>query len=180
MSEGQAYIFAIVDHFTCWPKAVPMVGSTDINCTQALIHNWIARFGIPDTVMLDRGVQFMGQLWHQLVQRFGFQCNHTTAYHLQANGLVERLHHHLKASLPARLTTSTWMQELPWVLLGLCTTFKEDISLSSTELVYGTTLSLPGELIVHNTSLDPPHSSFLHQLRNIANSFLANTHICPW
>ena len=63
------------------------------------------------------------------------------------------------------------MQELPWVLLGLCTTFKEDIGSSSAELVYDTTLSLPGELIVPNSSPDPPHSSFLHQLCNVANSF---------
>ena len=63
------------------------------------------------------------------------------------------------------------MQELPWVLLGLCTAFKEDIGSSFAVLVYGTTLSLPGELIVPNTSPDPPHSSFLHQFRNIANSF---------
>ena len=113
----------------------------------------------------------MGQLWHQLAQRFGFQCNHTTAYHPQANGLVERLHRHLKASLTARLTTSTWTQELPWVLLGLRTAFKEDVGSSSTELVYGTTLSLPEELIAPNSSPDPPHSSFLRQLRNVANSF---------
>ena len=49
--------------------------------------------------------------------------------------------------------------------------FKEDIGSSSAELVYGTTLSLPGELIVPNSSPDPPHSSFLRQLRNVANSF---------
>ena len=76
-----------------------MADSTAASCAQALLHNWIARFGISDTVMLDRGAQFTGQLWHQLVQRFGFQCNHTTAYHPQANGLVEQLHCHLRASL---------------------------------------------------------------------------------
>ena len=112
-SEGQAYLFTIVNHFTHWPKAVPMSDSTAVSCTQALLHNWIMRFGIPDMVMLDRGAQFTGQLWHQLAQHFGFQCNHTTAYHLQANGLVEWLHHHLKASLTAWLTTSTWTQKLP-------------------------------------------------------------------
>ena len=166
-SEGQAYHFTVVDHFTRWPEAVPMADSTAASCTQALLHNWIARFGIPDTVMSDRGAQFMEQLWHQLAQRFGFQCNHTTAYHPHANGLVEQLHCHLKASL----TTSTWTQELPWVLLGLCTAFKEDIGSSSAELVYGTTLSLPGELIVPSNSPDSPHSSFLHQLHNVANYF---------
>ena len=170
-SEGQTYLFTILDRFTRWPEAVTMADSTVESCAQVLLHNWIARFGIPDTVTSDRGAQFTGQLWHQFAQRFGFQCNHTTAYHPQANGLIERLHRHLKASLTARLTTSTWTQELPWVLLGLRTAFKEDIGSSSAELVYGTTFSFPGELIVPNTSPDPPHSSFLRQLRNVANSF---------
>ena len=63
-SEGQAYLFTIVDRFTRWPEAVSMADSTAASCAQALLHNWIARFGIPDTVTSDRGVQFTRQLWH--------------------------------------------------------------------------------------------------------------------
>ncbi len=170
-SEGQNYLFTMVDRFTRWPEAVPMVDSTAASAAQAFLHNWIARFGMPDLVTSDRGVQFTGRLWNQLSQRFGFQCNRTTAYHPQANGLVERLHRHLKAALTARLTTPTWTQELPWVLLGLRTTLKEDIGSSAAELVYGTTLSVPGDLIVPSTAPDPTHSSFLRQLHDVANTF---------
>ena len=43
---------------------------------------------------------------------------HTTAYHPQANGLVERFHRQLKSSLKARLKGPNWVDELPWLLLG--------------------------------------------------------------
>ncbi|XP_069796568.1 uncharacterized protein [Narcine bancroftii] len=64
------------------------------------------------------------------------KLHHTTAYHPQSNGLVERFHNYLKASHD---------QVLPWVLLGIRTAPKEDLQASAVEIVYGTPLSLSGE-----------------------------------
>ncbi|KAI0225062.1 hypothetical protein LSAT2_023988, partial [Lamellibrachia satsuma] len=75
----------------------------------------------------------------------GMQLHHTTAYHAQSNGLVERFHRQLKASLKARLHGPDWRDELPIVLLGIRFSIKEDLGCTSAELVYGTTLRLPGE-----------------------------------
>ena len=58
----------------------------------------------------------------------------STAYHPQANGLVERFHRTMKAALKARLTGPNWFDELPWVLLGLRTAPKDDLQSSSAEL----------------------------------------------
>ena len=66
----------------------------------------------------------------------GTGLNPTTAYHPQANGIVEQLHRTFKASLKACLTAPNWMDELPWVLLGLRTTPKEDLNASPADLVY--------------------------------------------
>ncbi|XP_069797520.1 uncharacterized protein [Narcine bancroftii] len=43
-------------------------------------------------------------LWPQLTNRLEIELHRTMAYHPQANGLVERLHHHLKSALMAHLT----------------------------------------------------------------------------
>ncbi|XP_068704678.1 uncharacterized protein [Montipora foliosa] len=68
-----------------------------------------------------------------------------TAYHPQSNGLVERFHRHLKGGLKARLPGNHWVDDLPIFLLGIRASLKEGLSCTSAELVYGTTLRLPGD-----------------------------------
>ena len=67
--------------------------------------------------------------------------------HPQSNGMVERVHRQLKDALHARGAGPAWHSHLPWVLLGLHATPKEDSAVSSAELVTGTPLVLPGQLL---------------------------------
>ena len=87
----------------------------------------------------------------------------TTAYHPQSNGLVERFHRHLKGGLKARLAGNHWVDDLPIVLLGIRASLKEGLSCTSAELVYGTTLRLPGDFFAPPTAEDA--SSFVSRLR---------------
>ena len=75
----------------------------------------------------------------------GFKRARITAYHPQANGLVERSHHQLKASLKAYHNPTAWMDALPLVFLSVRTALKADISSTAAEMVYGTTLRVPGK-----------------------------------
>ena len=70
----------------------------------------------------------------------------TTSYHPIANGLIERFHRQLKAALKSQPNADHWIDSLPMVLLGIRTSLKEDIHCSSAELVYDTTLRVPGEV----------------------------------
>ncbi len=69
---------------------------------QLLEHSckgWIARFDTPTTVTTDRGSQFQSTLWKSLMTTLGSHRLCTTSYHPQANGLIERFHHHLTGAL---------------------------------------------------------------------------------
>ena len=112
---------------------------------RAYVQNWVARFGVPQHMTSDRGPQFVSELWTAMSNLLGTELHPTTAYHPQANGLIERHHRDLKASLKCRLTGPNWVDELPWVLLGLRTAPKEDLGSSSAELVYGSPLAVPGD-----------------------------------
>ena len=136
-SNGSSHLLTIVDRFSRWPEAVPINDTTSRGCAQALINHWISRFGIPMDISSDRGPQFTSQLWSAIAQLLGTRLHHSTAYHPQSNGLVERFHRHLKSALRARLTGPNWSRELPWVLLGICTAPNEDLGCSSAELVSG-------------------------------------------
>ena len=170
-SNGFTYLLTIVDRFSRWPEAIPLNDTTTTTCAQALISQWISRFGVPLDMTSDRGSQFTSQLWTSIAQLLGIQLHHTTAYHPQSNGLVERFHRHLKSSLRARLTGPNWTTDLPWVLLGIRTTLKEDLGCSSAELVYGAPITVPGEFFhTHNSQRD--HQSQLQQLRKQVGYFV--------
>ena len=80
--------------------------------------------------------------------------------------MVERFHRQLKASLKARATHPRWMDELPFVLLGLRTAWREDPDCSPAELVYGSSLHIPGEFLPCTTpEQTTPTSGFLRQLQ---------------
>ncbi len=111
-------------------------------CARALIRHWIARFGVPDDLISDRGPQFTSHLWAALNKLLGISASTTTAYHPQANGIVERFHRQLKASLKARLCGPNWMDKLPLVLLGIRSVWREDTG------CYGTGLHVPGEFFL--------------------------------
>ena len=53
-------------------------------------------------ITTDRGTQFTSGTWGDWCKKQGVQNITTTAYHPQANGMVERIHRTLKAALCAR------------------------------------------------------------------------------
>jgi hypothetical protein len=56
-------------------------------------------------------------------------------------------------------TDQQWTEALPLVLLGIRTTFEEDLQASVAELVYGEPLRIPGELLT--PSANPADAALL-------------------
>ncbi|XP_052746959.1 uncharacterized protein LOC112050731 [Bicyclus anynana] len=148
LSNGYKYCVTIIDRCTKWPEVIPVQEVTAETVAKALYENWISRFGVPLRLSSDRGSNFESALFNVLMKRWGITRIHTTAYHPQANGQVERLHRTLKAALMARGATTTWSDEIPTVLLGLRTALREDNNLSPALMTYGTTLRIPSDFFV--------------------------------
>ena len=163
-SRGNTYLLTCVDRFTRWPEAIPLQDIRAATVARAFIENWIARFGVPSTITTDRGAQFESALWSELQRFLGCHRARTTSYHPACNGMVERLHRQLKASICAHQTAS-WMDALPLVLLGIRSTIKTDLQASSAELVYGTSLRLPGEFFAPSTASPATPATFVSDLR---------------
>lgn len=65
----------------------------------------------------------------------------------------------MKSALRARLTEPNWVDELPWVLLGIHTAPK-DLGCLSAELVYGNPVTVPGDFIALPDRSLEHHSKF--------------------
>ena len=89
-SDGYKYLLTCIDRFTRWPEGIPLVDMKAETVGDAFFSGWIVRFGTPATITTDRGAQCESKLWDNLCNQFGIVRNHTTSYHLQSNGMVER------------------------------------------------------------------------------------------
>ncbi|CAH8566999.1 unnamed protein product [Schistosoma bovis] len=165
VSNGYNYIFTCIDRFTRWPVAVPIKDTSAETVAKTLVENWISYYGVPTIITTDRGAQFESRLFQQLTELLGIKRIRTTSYHPMANGMVERLHRQLKASLTAVIVNNDWSNKLPLVMLALRATIKQDMGCCPAELVYGTTLRLPGEFFTSSKNVPTDVTGYVQRLR---------------
>lgn len=166
ISDGNRYLLTCMDRFSRWPTATPLADIEAKTVAKALINSWISNFGVPQEVTTDQGRQFESQLFNELAKLCGTKHIRTTAYHPQSNGLIERFHRTLKAALKCH--NSSWSDALPLVLLGIRATLKPELDASPAEMLYGQTISLPGDFIEKSNDLTVQHD-FIKELRSIMN-----------
>lgn len=152
--HGYKYCLTMVDRYTRWPEVVPLRDITAETVSRAFVYSWIARFGVPQKLTCDRGGQFESGLFQVLSKMLGIHLARTAAYTPQCNGMVERFHRPLKQALMCH--GPDWYEALPMVLLGLRTTIREDLQASTSQLTYGSTLRLPGQLYEEKALMNPP------------------------
>ncbi|XP_037919513.1 uncharacterized protein K02A2.6-like [Hermetia illucens] len=163
LSKGFKYCLTMIDRFSRWPEAIPISDQTANTVAETFYNNWIARFGVPRIITTDQGSQFESALFQSLAKLIGCERTRTSAYHPASNGILERWHRSLKAAIMC-YGNKNWVDSLPTILLGLRSCYKDDLNASCAELMYGSTVRLPGEFFDDQTVDDNP-AQFVNQLR---------------
>ncbi len=163
-SRGHCFLLTCGDHFSRWYETIPLVDIHTATVILTILQNWIARFGAPNSVTTNRGPQFESTLFDKLSEFPDCKSTRTTAYHPAANGMVERLHRHLKFPLMLHAAREHWVDNLPIVLLGIRSSLKPDVNACLAELVYGSTIRLHYLVLMTLTAccIDPRASPMPH------------------
>jgi hypothetical protein len=102
--NGKDVILTIVDH-GCSRVAIFIPCSTTITgpgIAQSYLRNVYPWFGLPSRVISDRDPRFTSQFGKALIMKLGINCNISTAFHPQMDGLSER--------------KNQWVEQYLWIV----------------------------------------------------------------
>ncbi|KAF2347188.1 Integrase catalytic core, partial [Trinorchestia longiramus] len=145
-SRGHSYLLTLIDRFSRWIEVVPIPDIKSETVARAFVHSWVSRFGVPLNITHDRSAQFTSKLWTDISSLLGCSNISTTAFHPQSNGLIERVHRDLKNALKCLDSRQDWIDRLP-IVLSFRSLYKQDQQATASEMMYGKTLRLPGDIV---------------------------------
>jgi len=146
ISNGYQYCLTIIDRFTRWPEAIPVTDITTETITKRIFEEWITRYGTPARLTTDQGKQFERPL---PTTHTAYRFNTPQDYSVPASNKLEKLYRQIKAAIKCH-ETEDWTSVLPVILvilLGVRTARKENLKTTTTKLVYGKPLRLPGQFL---------------------------------
>ena len=137
--DGNRYLLSIIDHCTGWVevKALPTKAAEGI--FNFIMREYIPRFSAPEVLLTDNGLEFKNKLLVDHLEAMGVDVRHTTPYHPQTNGMIERYHRTIKEMLKKLVNShaSDWETYLGDVLLAHRTTSSDATNYSPFYLTYG-------------------------------------------
>ena len=149
-----------IDYFSKWSEAKPLKDKKATTVSQFL-YELICRHGCFSIQINDQGLEFVNSVSAELHRLTGtIQCV-TSAYHPQANGLVERQNRTVRNSLIKVLdiNPTNWPYFIEGVLFAHRVTTHASTKYSPFEILYNTKTVLPID-IKHNkrdlSNLDEP------------------------
>ena len=145
--EGNRHVVVIQDLFTKWPFIYAVPDQKASRIARLLAEEVIPNFGVPESLLSDRGTNFLSNLILDLCKMLGISELNTTAYHPQCDGAVERFNRTLKSILRKHAARfgSQWDRYLPGVLWAYRNTPHTSTGEKPSFLLYGVDCRTPTE-----------------------------------
>ena len=136
-TKGNRYLLVIQDYFTKWADAIPLKNQTAATITEKLVQVFSV-MGLPSILHSDQGRNFESTLLQQTLDAFGTGKSHTTAYHPEGDGMVERFNRSLLQMLRTYVDNEAdWEQHLPLVLYAYRTSVHSSTGIEPYVLMFG-------------------------------------------
>ena len=121
------YILVTTDYFSKWAEAVALREVKSTTVSEFIRVHIIYRFGVPESIITDNGQPFRSNALYKLYSKYKVKVNHSSRYHVPANGLAEAFNKTLCKILKKMVDKNkrTWhekLQETLWAYRTSCRT----------------------------------------------------------
>eukprot|EP00253_Pinus_taeda_P002034 PITA_02034 len=133
------WILTATYYFTKWIEAIPTKQATNAVIISFLENNILSRFGRLNKLITDNATAFKSKRMIEFCHKYHIILGHSTAYHLQGNGLAESSNKLLVNIIKELLEINkkSWHKRLVNALWENQVSQKKSIGTSPFELVYG-------------------------------------------
>ena len=151
------YILVMSDLFTKYAVTVALQDMTAATVAKAIIDEWIMKFGAPDVIHTDQGLNFNSELMQDICRTFMIEKTRTTPYHPQGNGQVEKFNRVVADTLSKYCAEKPqeWGVYLPYITFVYNTTVHRTIGATPYSMIFGREAQYPIDLFVPKPPGDP-------------------------
>lgn len=139
-TSGYDQVMVIIDRLSKQAISIPCHKTIDARGMARLFVDWVYRFGhTPETIVSDRGPQFVSTFWSEFCRILGVQVKLSTAYHKETDGQTEIMNKYIDQRLRPFVNyyQDNWSSLLPLMDRAQATLPHSAIGMSPYELLYG-------------------------------------------
>ena len=169
---GSRYVLVAVDHFTKWAEAYGIPNQEAATVARKLVDEMFCRFSPPEQLHSDQGRQFESELVKEVCKLLEIKKTHTTPYHPQCNGIVERFNRTLLGMLATTVDSypSSWEQNIRRVCLAYNSSVHASTGFSPFFLMFGRQVKLPVDLMYGTTQ--GKETAVMEYVKNLKDGLL--------
>ncbi len=148
--KGNKYILGFIDYFTRLAVTVAMSDISAESIARAYLERVVAYFGPCETLLSDRGSNFLSDIVTQICRLMQTKRVATTAYHPKTNGRIERFWGSLKTMLRMYVDQDqqNWDDVLPIVTYSYNSGIRTATGFSPYQMTFGREPLMPIEKFI--------------------------------
>ena len=86
---NRRFVLVAVDYFTKWAEAEALANIRDVDVKKFIWKNIFTRFGVPNTLISDNGLQFDSRAFRNFCRDLSIMNRYSTPAYPQSNGRAE-------------------------------------------------------------------------------------------
>ena len=144
-ARGNSKILVITCYFTKWVEAYALLDETAETVAEALVNDFVSRYGTPVSIHSGQGRNFESTLFQEVCRLLGIRKTRTTAYHPEGNGMVERFNRTMGAMIRSLIGEEhdNWDKILPLTLMAYRSSVHETTQQTPHMILFGREMTVP-------------------------------------